>query len=389
MIREGKYYPPEARAEMEANSEKQEHHHLTLTHEQLSHIDEKMEDEYPLAWGHTDEEFARKNSINEAQYMIPGSLKLIEKVMEAAESEDPYDVLVFLDKSARPSAYLYRRLWTHLQEKGLIDKSTERPRSQFMDIGKGDTIWKDDAPLDNDHVREVIKPEYVTPRGSESKVLIVDEFKESGRTLNRAKTIFEDIYGVEPETTYQFAEQQAPMWYKSTSQKLVEDAQISERAHTLLSATDEDLEKRGFAPTDRESLKYLARHLPREAFINLYEHRLDDFFDMDDEGKESKESELEAEIQEFVIEKQSYDPSNTESDFEEELQNIRENIQRIAKSNLVIDPESVYDYYNAAAGHLSVARRDHHRESGVELRKMLNKVAELTTEELAKANKKA
>ena len=122
-----------------------------------------------------------------------------------------------LDKSARPGAYLYREMISMLKEKGIIEGELALPEVKFMDIGKREEGSKVKSDFTASVLREKIKPENLGKR-----VLVVDEFEDTGATLRNALTEITDVYSSETqdfevEGTYQYNQKivcfiKIPMW---------------------------------------------------------------------------------------------------------------------------------------------------------------------------------
>lgn len=105
------------------------------------------------------------------------------------------DTIFFLDKSARPLAYLFRTLFTY------YCPQAKRPDIKFVNIGGGGS--EQDSPdaafyADPKILRDKFK-RYVKHNG---KFLIVDEFSESGITINTARRFLSTAF---PDATISVA----------------------------------------------------------------------------------------------------------------------------------------------------------------------------------------
>ncbi len=112
------------------------------------------------------------------------------------------DTIFFLDKSARPLAFLFLSLWNNMYPE------FRPPHVRFIDIGTN-TTWSD---ISEEAVAEVRK-RYGSLRGH--KCIVADEVLASGGTLVKAKSIMKKIY---PHNhmiyTVAFCKK-TPDWYRS------------------------------------------------------------------------------------------------------------------------------------------------------------------------------
>jgi len=309
----------------------------------------------------------READINETAYMLPGTLRLISQIVNVADTKNPYDSIVFLDKSARPSAYLFLLLVKKMKESHLIEQGIQFPKIKFMDIGKTDDPWKFDSPEAASLMREKLPPKEIAPKGETSRVLIVDEFMDTGKTLKNAVRVFKDTYGVDAEGTYQFDAKKGPFWYRNNNKKLVEDANINEYVRNFLSLPLEELRRQGYNIQDLESFKYLSNKLPKPAFTDIYYKRIDDI---------SKNIETTSENLNSILKQSGIEPTKE----------MLTHISVIAKTNIRILPEGIYDYYKTAGGRFAVAERGDRKRS-FELRKMIERVSSLVVERMKQNDK--
>lgn len=130
-----------------------------------------------------------------AEFLTVGELVVemdiaMQKFVDMERTGKTPDTVFFLDKSARPAAYMIRKLFP------AYCPHTRPPKIRFMNMGRTvsnpeyDVIDRDnDRPFSGDP--ETIKTVYgrgIKPNGN---ILVVDEIVDSGNTLARAKRALE------------------------------------------------------------------------------------------------------------------------------------------------------------------------------------------------------
>lgn len=183
---------------------------------------------------------------------------LIEKIVGKNTDEEPgFDTVIFLDKSARPLAWMTRKLWPHLAPQNADPDSGEletvkMPDMKFVNIDRIHWRTNPSKPIDKqedmrqptaDEIQGLRNIFHITsPSGKTTnkslvgkRVLIVDEQKETGDTLKVAAKLFEqafpdakliDTYAwIEPETEYNPKTgervpvvKEIPVWYPQKNQ---------------------------------------------------------------------------------------------------------------------------------------------------------------------------
>ena len=101
-----------------------------------------------------------------------------------------YDVVVFLDKSARPYSYLFKERWKALYP------DSEVPQIRFANIGT-EKDKRDYSPYKSNP--EDLRKIFGSKQFSGKRILIADDFVFSGLTLKYAKQLFSTAF---PESAY-------------------------------------------------------------------------------------------------------------------------------------------------------------------------------------------
>src|SRR3989339_452073 len=113
--------------------------------------------------------------------------------------EEHYDALVFLDKSARPISWLFRKMWER------ICPEEKMPQINFVNIGRDNPVYEA-----REYTRNVGNPQAWAPEVFSSNVeglqnifghqfdkkniLLVDEVMSTGTSLLIAKKLFENTF---------------------------------------------------------------------------------------------------------------------------------------------------------------------------------------------------
>lgn len=353
-----------------------------LDDDDLEVIEDKMNFSFRrCGWGHYTGEFARFVD-NESEYLLKGTLRLIDKVVVQAENGEPYDTIFFLDKSARPGAYLYKEMVNVLRDKGYISEDLKLPEIKFMDVGKVREERKIKSDVTAGYMREKVKPEVLGHR-----VLIVDEFKDRGTTLSNAVDEFKDMYedlipDLYVDKVYQFNESGvATFWYRdSRSKSLVQDADITENLGGIDKAIKTGDEsyltnfKRGVydrggtkigtevvdlqtSLEELELLRSLASKVSRGVYIKLFDKSLDGCSLSDLEKIISESSPL------------------------VDVPEVKDELKAVLNSKIKVVFGSLYDYFEYAGGRLAAPYQGD-RESGLKLREMLKELSNLFAERI-------
>ena len=159
----------------------------------------------------------RKEIINrQSQEIQEGVVGLLNKTRK-----DKVSSVFFLDKSARPVAWMYRQVWKGLVGKGLIPKDEPMPALRFINIGRDqeDNVFDPDSTA----MIEAKKKYKISPSGT---IMIVDEFKEHGTTLARAEKIVSQLFPKRDIATH-VAFRNVPPWQNSGELIGIEEKELN------------------------------------------------------------------------------------------------------------------------------------------------------------------
>lgn len=356
-----------------------------LSESDLDSIEKSMKEKFDKDdWGFYSGDFARFVE-NESAYLVNGTFRLMEKVVNSSIEGDPFTSVIFLDKSARPGSYLYRKMADLLTDKGFIPKDLVLPEVKFMDVGKTKEGNKVKSLVTAEFMRESLKPEFLG-----NHILIVDEFKDTGATLANGVEEFKDIYreyipDLRVDSIYHFnVDQVAPFWYRDSSTKsLVSDAlsiatenlRKLDQALQTIEHTDAGLDGssklvedglRGINTSYQEVklLKNLSGRVSRDIFVEMFEIAQDG-------GGEERINKLIKETS----------PSLAVSSLEDE-------ISAVANSKILIRPEDLYSYFKYAGGRLAAPYRGDRHEA-TSLREMMSTLVHLVADKISERTKGA
>ncbi|PJE65471.1 hypothetical protein COU91_01465 [Candidatus Saccharibacteria bacterium CG10_big_fil_rev_8_21_14_0_10_47_8] len=134
--------------------------------------------------------------------------KLIERIV--GKDSEPFDTVIFLDKSARPLSWMLRQLWPHIASERLNPDTGETevvpmPDVKFANIDR--LQWREDPTIafDGDNNRRVATEADIESLRSiftidkqhnldDRRILVVDEQSETGDTLTTAVDLFSQAF---------------------------------------------------------------------------------------------------------------------------------------------------------------------------------------------------
>lgn len=195
-------------------------------HEQLEQEAQSEKEPYQLLVGHPRTDGSEKTDEELRRQYVHLTDKLIHKITEGVSVTDPEtgelveerpDYVVWLDKSARPVAWLTKDLWPILatDESG---ETPERPEFRFVNIDRNHWLSSVDPDgtgiFDIDRVDETVirslrsifvdvnhkraglteEIDKAPSQLDDKTVLIVDEVRATGSTLSIAKKFFEKAF---------------------------------------------------------------------------------------------------------------------------------------------------------------------------------------------------
>lgn len=184
----------------------------------------------------------RESSTDLQEHYIYLTSVLIDRIASGADNDPskPFDTVMFLDKSARPVAWMLKELWPSIAPQK-IDEATgevrtmEMPQIKFANIDR--LHWRidpDQEIVEGGKMREPTLDEIQGLRSiydvdeqhtiSGQNVLIVDEQKESGDTLAVAQDLFSRAF---PESRFESAAWIShPYRYTTNGEKVYDVSEI-------------------------------------------------------------------------------------------------------------------------------------------------------------------
>lgn len=116
-------------------------------------------------------------------YLMNGIANLINYVEQRHAKGDPVKTMLFLDKSARPAAYMLRATYDYLNKHGGLrgrEIASHQPATRYINIGSGEREKHTDM-VASKWVGALYRPEDLSGDG----VLIVDEVIASGNSVHK------------------------------------------------------------------------------------------------------------------------------------------------------------------------------------------------------------
>jgi hypothetical protein len=133
------------------------------------------------------------------QELIAGSLNLLNLVIAYQDIGHQLGALVFLDKSARNGAHIYRTLWHEFSKRGQINPKYKKPNERFINIGLSDPQFKISSEAAFAFLADQYKNEDFGTRS-----LVVDEWMSSGGSAGNAANILNKLSGIPFDRVAQF-----------------------------------------------------------------------------------------------------------------------------------------------------------------------------------------
>lgn len=205
-------------------------------------------DEESNVWAEIENQVIEFSQENESQFpdhervvfyenifnLISGTINLINFVLLSCDSKKPIETIVFLDKSARLAAHIFRVLWSTLKNQDKIPDEVNIPAIKFVNVGlHEDYKHNKKRPLD------LLIKALPNANFNKKNVLVTDEVVDSGGSLRRAMKLFGDNYRSEVQGIANF--NLIPGWYYDDDVKGTKDAEIREITYQYLEELPQDI----------------------------------------------------------------------------------------------------------------------------------------------------
>lgn len=200
-------------------------------------------------------------SPEQVELIITGVVNLTNTVLDHDREGKPIDTFVFMDKSARNLAYAFKEMWRRLKKEKIIKEEISLPSIRFINIDC-DYLEVASTEIQMALLKERIRSsDYVG-----KKVVIVDEYVESGRTLRKAQETLFQMYGINPIRMSGL--RGLPGWYGSKELGLLGVTDLEDQ-EGLYNDVKENLNT---LPVENIVLvAKVARKLGREGFLQVVE----------------------------------------------------------------------------------------------------------------------
>lgn len=160
--------------------------------------------------------------------------KFIRSFSEGAEKGELPETFFFLDKSARPLAFLVNQLW------GSYYPNNPMPKMRFVNIGgSGSHIYdRESKPFNSDP--KILSETYGGNLKQDGKILIVDEYSHTGEALNTARSLFAKAFpDAKIQTTVAYSK--LPNWYQNEDYLGIEEYSATDYERIALDKLNNEL----------------------------------------------------------------------------------------------------------------------------------------------------
>lgn len=204
-------YLPDASVAMEKVSQTEPLHIPARADVKWEQLSQQMDQAIRKIVAETQEKYSKVKTvieddlIEEWSNLAEGTVHLLNLLLNAESKGQPIQTLVFLDKSARPAAYLVRKTLKYLKEKGAITYSL--PPVKFLDVG---------AKHPNKHTKSLSRTDQLTNElldrmQLKEPLLVVDEFIDTGDSARRTLNLLQRHQNVKGQAVGEFVTY--PDWY--------------------------------------------------------------------------------------------------------------------------------------------------------------------------------
>jgi len=157
--------------------------------------------------------------------LTEGTLKLINTVLSQDKAGEPFDTLLFLDKSARNGAFMLRLLFNELKTNNKLPRRIKLPKIRFINIGMGDNQEK----FTDQKAIALIRHIY-NPKDFDQKTIgIVDEYSQTGNSIDMASKIIQKNFKPVIYKLNQFDDEVPWYGYSESGTSGILDSNSSER----------------------------------------------------------------------------------------------------------------------------------------------------------------
>lgn len=164
---------------------------------------------------------AFKRTGQENKFLTPGELisqtdAFMQRFGEMIKQHELPETIFFLDKSARPLAYIFRKLFP------VYYPDTKMPEIRFINIGgSGSRLYdKDSRPFTGDP--EIIRRIYGSHINMEGRIAIIDEYQHTGQASRHAMEVLRKAFP-RAVVIIMIAYDKLPNWYQNEAYLGVEE----------------------------------------------------------------------------------------------------------------------------------------------------------------------
>jgi len=177
---------------------------------------------------------AQRDSFLTSEELVIQTDRFMHRFGEMIEKHELPDTIFFLDKSARPVAYMFRKLFpVYFPEAGI-------PEIRFVNIGgSGSRLYDTDArPFTGNP--DIIRQTYGEHINQQGRIAIVDEYTHTGQASKHATEVIGKAFPQATVTTM-VAYDKLPNWYQNEDYLGVTEYTDTDYQRIALQKLNEDL----------------------------------------------------------------------------------------------------------------------------------------------------
>ena len=167
--------------------------------------------------------------------LIVQTNRFLQRFAETGNNQKIPDTIFFLDKSARPLAYMFRKLFP------LYCPDSEIPEIRFINIGGSGSKLYDAKARPFTGNPEAIKRIYGSHINQEGNIVIIDEYSHTGKALREATEVFSQAFpNIKLQTMVAY--DKLPNWYQNEAYLGVEEYDEYDYKRMALKKLNEEFE---------------------------------------------------------------------------------------------------------------------------------------------------
>jgi len=167
-----------------------------------------------------------------AEELIEQTHRFMLGFQQMAESGKLPDTVFFLDKSARPVAYLFRKLYSD------YCPGKKVPKVKFINIGRGGVgFYSNERPFTGEP--SVLRDVYGRHIDQVGRILIVDDHRHTGETIDMTMSLFTEAFP-QAQLKSMVVYSKSPNWFQFVPYLGVKEQTVNDYKKLALSAFNKE-----------------------------------------------------------------------------------------------------------------------------------------------------